>query len=225
MYDLMLVVLIHEDNYPSADSRKPRGSGLCYPTALVLPNLFTISLSSYFRFAPRLLLSIFYSYISVAVATSAMARRGTVLITGCSDGGIGSALATVFQARDFHVFATLRDPAKASELSKLSNVTVLRLDVTDSSHIAAAVKTVEGETGGKLDYLINNAGRNHFMPLLDENIDAAKRIFDINVWGTLAVTQAFAPLLIDAQGALINITSISGYLNIPWMGRPWLDLF
>ena len=128
-----------------------------------------------------------------------------------------------FQERDFDVFATLRDPAKASELSKLQNVTILTLDVTNSSHINTSVQVVQEKSGGSLDYLINNAGRNHFMPLLDENIDAAKRIFDSNVWGTLAVTQAFVPLLIKAQGTLVNITSISGYLNIPWMGMPLQD--
>ncbi|TVY19437.1 Short-chain dehydrogenase cctT [Lachnellula arida] len=147
-----------------------------------------------------------------------MSLQGTVLITGCSDGGIGSALVAAFQSRGYYVFATLRDPNKASELSKLSNVMVMTLDVTNASHIAAAVQVVQGETGGSLDYLINNAGRNHFMPLLDENIETAKRIFDTNVWGTLAVTQAFAPLLIKANGTLVNITSISGYLNMPWMG-------
>jgi 1-acylglycerone phosphate reductase len=150
-----------------------------------------------------------------------MSLQGTVLITGCSDGGIGSALAVAFQSRGYYVFATLRDPSKASELSKLPNVMVITLDVTNASHIAAAVQVVQGETGGSLDYLINNAGRNHFMPLLDENIETAKLIFDTNVWGTLAVTQAFATFLIKANGTLVNITSISGYLNVPWMGRPF----
>lgn len=149
-----------------------------------------------------------------------MSLQGTVLITGCSNGGIGSALAIAFQSRGFHVFATLRDPNKASELSKLPNVMIITLDVTTASHIAAAAQAVQGETGGSLDYLINNAGSSHFMPLLDENIDTAKRIFDTNVWGTLAVTQAFAPFLIKAKGTLVNITSVSGYLSTPWIGRP-----
>lgn len=148
-----------------------------------------------------------------------MSQQGTVLVTGCSDGGIGSALALELQCRGYFVFATLRDPTKASNLSKKSNVMVLTLDVTNAAHIAAAVQVVEGESGGTLDYLINNAGRNHFMPLMDENIETAKSIFDTNVWGTLAVTQAFAPFLIKSKGTLVNITSISGYLNMPWMGR------
>jgi NADP-dependent 3-hydroxy acid dehydrogenase YdfG len=117
-----------------------------------------------------------------------MSLQGTVLITGCSDGGIGSALADTFQSRGYYVFATVRDPSKASKLSKLPNVMLMTLDVTDAFQLAAAVQVVQRETGGSLDYLINNAGRNHFMPLLDENIETTKRIFDTNVWGTLAVT-------------------------------------
>lgn len=147
-----------------------------------------------------------------------MATPKSILITGCSDGGIGSALAHVFQSRGYYVFATARTLSKMSELAKLSHVTLLTLDVMQSSHIAAATESVQRHTGGTLDYLINNAGRNHFSPILDANIDECKRIFDINLWGSLAVTQAFAPLVIKAKGTIVNITSISGHVNVPWMG-------
>jgi NAD(P)-dependent dehydrogenase (short-subunit alcohol dehydrogenase family) len=142
----------------------------------------------------------------------------TVLITGCSDGGIGSALALAFQQRGFHVFATARNTTKMSNLADLPNVTLLTLDVTDSTTIKAAVDTVAKETGGTLDFLVNNAGRNHFMPLLDEDIDQTKELFDTNVWGPLAVTQAFSPLVIKTKGSFVFVTSIAGYSNTPWMG-------
>ncbi|KAJ6108159.1 hypothetical protein N7523_009482 [Penicillium sp. IBT 18751x] len=144
--------------------------------------------------------------------------EGSVLITGCSDGGIGSGLALVFQERGYHVFATVRDPEKASALKNLPNVTLLTLEVTSLSDILAARHAVSVQTGGTLSYLINNAGRNHFMPLLDEDIDAAKEIFNINVWGPLAMTQVFAPLLIKSRGTLVNITSIAGHGAIPTLG-------
>ena len=148
-----------------------------------------------------------------------MTSMKSVLVTGCSDGGIGNALAIAFVERGFRVFATSRNTEKITKLSKLPNVTTLTLDVTNKSHIGAAVKVVEGETGGTLDILINNAGRNHFMPLMDEDMEVAKRIFDTNFWGSLAVTQALIPLLIKAKGAIVNNTSISGYVNVPWMGK------
>lgn len=56
------------------------------------------------------------------------------------------------------------------------------------------------------------------MPVLDKDLGAAKTLFEINLWGPVALTQAFAPLLIKAQGMAIYITSISGYLNVPYMG-------
>lgn len=153
-----------------------------------------------------------------------MPTTKSILITGCSDGGIGSALARVFQSRGYHVFATARTLSKMSELADLSLVSLLTLDITVSSHITAAVESVRRETGGTLDYLINNAGRNHFSPLLDASIDESKRIFDTNLWGSLAVTQAFAPLVIKAKGTIVNITSISGHLNLPWMGQLFRSL-
>ncbi|KAI0411428.1 hypothetical protein F5X98DRAFT_357197 [Xylaria grammica] len=147
-----------------------------------------------------------------------MAARKTVLITGCSDGGIGSALAATFQQRGYHVFATARDPSKMRDLEGLPNVTFLTLDIVKSDDIKAAVDAVAKHTGGTLDCVVSNAGRNHFMPILDEDLDVVRRLFEINFIGPIALTQAFAPLLIKAQGMAVYIASISGHLNIPYMG-------
>ncbi|OJJ98504.1 hypothetical protein ASPACDRAFT_1871978 [Aspergillus aculeatus ATCC 16872] len=144
--------------------------------------------------------------------------KKSVLITGCSNEGIGYGLAVQFQRRGFRVMATARSLSKMSNLEGLTDVTFLELDICDQTHIKAAVDRVTQETGGKLDYLVNNAGINHFMPLLDEDIPTAKRVFETNVWGQLAVTQAFAPLLIQARGAVVFITSIAGHVNVPYMG-------
>jgi NAD(P)-dependent dehydrogenase (short-subunit alcohol dehydrogenase family) len=148
-----------------------------------------------------------------------MALKQTVLITGCSDDGIGYGLAAQFQQRGYHVFATARNISKMSKLKDLDNVTLLQLDVVDPAHIKAAVEAVSKHTGGTLDYLISNAGHNHFMPILDEDLDTVKALFDVNVFGPMALTKAFAPLVIKAKGSIAFVTSISGYINIPWMGK------
>jgi 1-acylglycerone phosphate reductase len=148
-----------------------------------------------------------------------MTSKETVLITGCSDDGIGYGLAVQFQKRGYHVFATARDVSKMSKLRDLADVTLLQLDVIEQADIEAAVEAVTKETGGTLNYLISNAGRNHFMPILDEDIDTVKALFNVNVFGPLALTKAFAPLVIKAKGSIAFITSISGYVNIPWMGE------
>ena len=68
--------------------------------------------------------------------------RKSVLITGCSAGGIGGALADAFHAKGYHVFATARNPSKISpSLSSAENVTVLKLDVLSTESIAAAVES------------------------------------------------------------------------------------
>ncbi len=143
----------------------------------------------------------------------------SVLITGCSEGGIGSALVGSFQKRGLHVFATARTLSKMSHLEKLSNVTLLSLDVTSSSEILAAVEAVRAKTEGTLDYLVNNSGVSYVMPTLDAPIEEAKSIFAVNFWAVLEMTQAFAPLLIAAKGSVVNVSSISGYVHAPWMSE------
>ena len=136
----------------------------------------------------------------------------SVLITGCSAGGIGAALCREFQHRGLHVFATLDD------LTTLPNVTTLALDVTSAPSIADAVKTVQVKTGGRLKYLVNNSGAQYVVPTLDMDIEQAKKMYEVNVWGVIAMTQAFAPLVIAAKGTIVNIASISGHLHAPFMG-------
>ncbi|KAF2108438.1 hypothetical protein BDV96DRAFT_616274 [Lophiotrema nucula] len=142
----------------------------------------------------------------------------TVFITGCTDGGIGNALAKVLHERGFHIFAGVRDLKKIPALKDLPHVTPVILDVTKADQIKAAVKTVADATGGKLDVLINNAAINNFMPLLDERLDTIRGLFEVNFIGPIAITQAFAPLLIEAKGLAVFITSIAGYINTPYMG-------
>jgi 1-acylglycerone phosphate reductase len=117
-----------------------------------------------------------------------------VLITGCSAGGIGSSLASSFSKRGLHVFATARSLSKMSHLSSLLNITLITLDVTSPSSIASAVSTDSAHTGGKFDYLVNNAGVNYTTPFLDTSIDKATEVFGVNFWGILTTIQAFTPL-------------------------------
>lgn len=140
----------------------------------------------------------------------------SVLIIGCSNGGIGSSLAVSFQKRGLHVFATARSLSKMSHLADLPKVTLLSLDVTSFSSITEAVHAVATQTGGTLDYLVNNAGVNYISPTLDVDIGKAKAMFDVNFWGVLSCIKAFAPLLIAAKGTVINIGSILSLLNLPY---------
>jgi len=155
--------------------------------------------------------------------TRAMPSQKSVLITGCSEGGIGFALAKEFQLRGLHVFATARSTAKMAGLEGLTDVTLLSLDVTSKSSIDAAVAAVSAATGGKLDYLVNNAGTQYVMPLLDADIQKAKDLYEVNVWGVVAMVQAFAPLVIASKGSIINIASIVGLMSTPWLSEFCVD--
>jgi 1-acylglycerone phosphate reductase len=144
--------------------------------------------------------------------------KKSVLITGCSTGGIGAGLATAFQKKNYHVFATVRNPSKAPpHLSSAPNVTILTLDVLSPSSIAAAVASVTKETGGRLDVLVNNSGQNLVMPALDTSIEDGRKLFDLNFFAPLAVLQAFAPLLVEARGCVVNQSSAAGYLPMPFL--------
>ncbi len=145
----------------------------------------------------------------------AIARK-TVLVTGCSAGGVGSALVDVFRNKGYHVFATARTPSKIPESHhSASNVTVLTLDVTSTESIAAVADKVSKEAG-KLDVLINNAGGGLPIPALDTPIQEAKKLFDLNFFGALVMLQAFGPLLIKAKGCVVNNASIAGVMGFPF---------
>ncbi|KAK9326853.1 hypothetical protein V1520DRAFT_350334 [Lipomyces starkeyi] len=136
--------------------------------------------------------------------------KKTVLITGCSDGSLGAALATAFHTAGLHVYATTRNPAKMAQLAALG-IETLALDVLDQSSIDAAASKVPS-----LDILVNNAGSLYAMPFSDLSIPKAKELFDLNVWSYLAVTQAFLPLLLKSKGMIVNQTSGASVVTVPF---------
>lgn len=83
----------------------------------------------------------------------------SVLITGCSS-GIGHALARAFNAKGFKVYATARKTSSIEDLAAVG-IETLPLEATDGQSINALYEEVSCRTGGKLDYLVNNAGRSY----------------------------------------------------------------
>jgi 1-acylglycerone phosphate reductase len=83
----------------------------------------------------------------------------SVLITGCSPGGIGHSLAKEFKSKGFRVFATARKTDTISDLAALG-IETLSLEITDEKSIQALHDEVASRTNNSLDYLFNNAGRN-----------------------------------------------------------------
>ncbi|KAI1424142.1 NAD(P)-binding protein [Xylaria sp. FL1777] len=139
-------------------------------------------------------------------------NKRRVLITGCSDGGMGAALARAFHKAGFHVYATARDPARMTQLKAEEGIETLTLDTLSPTSIAECVEKVSGP----LDILVNNAGRTFLMPVVDLDITEAKKVFDLNVWGHVAVTQAFLPRIMEAKGIIVNQTSVGASLTLPF---------
>lgn len=146
--------------------------------------------------------------------------RKSVLITGCSAGGIGAGLAEAFHQKGYHVFLTLRNLSKTpTDLGNAPNVTVLQLDVLSAESIATAVESVARETGGRLDILVNNSGQNLVMPALDTTLEDGRKLFDLNFFAPMAMMQAFIPLLIKARGCLVNQSSAAGCMAMPFLSE------
>lgn len=94
--------------------------------------------------------------------------------------------------------------------------TCLPLDVTSQRSIDECRDEVARLTGGKLDMLVNNAGRTHTVPATDLDIDDVRATFEANVFGVMAMVKAFARLLIPAKGLIINLSSVSSISPYPF---------
>lgn len=138
-----------------------------------------------------------------------------VLITGCSKGSLGDALARAFHAAGHHVIATARNEAKMAHLRE-AGIEIMKLDVCDQDSINTARDQISQRTGGRVDILLNNAGGIYKCPIADMSIAAAKALFDLNVWSFIAMTQTFLPLVVKAQGTIVNHTSIASLVPVPF---------
>jgi NAD(P)-dependent dehydrogenase (short-subunit alcohol dehydrogenase family) len=139
----------------------------------------------------------------------------TVLITGTSS-GIGRAAAQYFAQKGWNVAATMRSPEKETELQKLPNLRVVRLDVTDPVSIAAAFDEAEKAFGAAVDVVVNNAGYGVDGVFEAMSDDVIRRQFETNVFGLMRVTrEAIRRMRPRKSGAIIQIASVGGRTTFP----------
>lgn len=168
---------------------------------------------------PRRIVSSIIFLVLAAFGTSpvVLAEAGNsegqkaVLVTGASS-GIGRNLAEALAEKGYFVFAGARKQADLDALNEIPNIRAVRLDVTKQDEIDAAVETVRA-SGKGLYGLVNNAGIVTLGPITEIEEDDLTWIFDVNVFGVYRVTKAFAPLIIESKGRIVNISSISGILS------------
>lgn len=125
-----------------------------------------------------------------------LGKQGITVLLGARDAGRGSEALAVLQAEGIQ--------AKA-----------ITLDVTNAASLAQAAQQVEAEYG-KLDILVNNAGVGGFdKATSEETPEDWRRVFETNVFGLIATTQAFLPLLRKSDaGRIVNLSSILGSLTM-----------
>ncbi|MFD1095388.1 SDR family oxidoreductase [Salegentibacter chungangensis] len=136
-----------------------------------------------------------------------------VLITGASS-GIGKSIAEYLIQKDYMVFGTSRNPSKNTGIS----FPLVALDVTKKETIASAVQEVLDKTG-KIDFLINNAGVGITGPIEETPDEEIKNAFETNYFGPINLIKEVLPSMRrNGGGMIINITSIAGYMGLPYRG-------
>lgn len=134
-----------------------------------------------------------------------------VFITGASS-GIGKAIGEFLHHKNFIVFGTSRNPSKVDN----SLFPLVQLDVRDSNSIASATAEVI-EKAGRIDVLINNAGVGITGPLEEIPLEEIRNNFETNLFGPIEVMKTVLPQMrIQNKGLIINITSIAGYMGLPY---------
>ncbi|WP_419826426.1 SDR family oxidoreductase [Sphingomonas sp.] len=144
-------------------------------------------------------------------------RNEIVVVTGASR-GIGAATARELARRGYHVLAGVRSDDDVRAL-KDSNLEPVLLDITDEAEIAALVRRVmDFPAGRRLRALVNNAGLAINTPLETYTLTEWRRLFEVNLFGHVAMTQALLPALIAGRGTVVNMSSVGGKVAMATYG-------
>ena len=145
-----------------------------------------------------------------------------VWITGASS-GIGQALALEFAAHGARLVLSARGEgglnlvkAKCDAISGNDASLVLPMDITDQSSLATKVELAKA-WGGRIDMLINNAGITQRSSCLNTDMSTYRAIFEVDVFGQIALTKEVLPIMIEQGSGHIAVTSsISGKIGVPF---------
>ena len=138
------------------------------------------------------------------------------MLRSCSPGGIGHSLALSFHEAGVRVFATARSASSLTSLSDLG-IETLSLQVDSEDSVQECLASIQKLTQSRgLDFLVNNAGRGYTVPALDITLDEVRLTFETNVFAPMRLVQTFSSLLIQAQGTIVMIGSVSCVVPIPF---------
>jgi NAD(P)-dependent dehydrogenase (short-subunit alcohol dehydrogenase family) len=143
-----------------------------------------------------------------------------VVVSGTST-GIGAACARRLAGEGFTVFAGVRQKVDAEALQRQTphQLTPLIIDITDEAMITEAAAMVRAAVGDRgIAGLVNNAGVVVPGPLEFQPMSDFRRQLEVNLFGHVAMTQAFLPLIRAGRGRLVNVGSIGGRVVLPLAG-------
>jgi NAD(P)-dependent dehydrogenase (short-subunit alcohol dehydrogenase family) len=144
------------------------------------------------------------------------------LLTGTSS-GIGQTTTRILDREGWRVFAAVRRMSDADKLraERSERVTPVLMDVTQQDQIDQAVKDVSDVLGAApLTAIVNNAGIGFGGPLEFNDMDETRSGFEVNVFGPMAVTRAFLPLIRRGKGGrVVNVSSAAGLAATPLLGQ------
>jgi len=144
-----------------------------------------------------------------------VAAGQVILITGCSS-GIGRATAVEAARRGHRVFASARNVADLSEITRPPSIEPLTLDVTDPSSITAAVRRVH-EAAGRIDALVNAAGYAHYGAVEEVSAEEWRAQFEVNFFGAVDLSRAVLPVMREARrGTIVMVSSVGGRIVVPF---------
>lgn len=138
-----------------------------------------------------------------------------VLITGASD-GIGAECARAFRARGARLSLCGRSEEKLQRVAQAGDLTT-SVDLTLAEAAGHLVNRTL-ERFGRIDILINNAGRGIYWPVSQTPLAETRAMFELNVFAPLALVQAVLPhMRSQGRGMIVNVGSIAGRVALPWM--------
>jgi NAD(P)-dependent dehydrogenase (short-subunit alcohol dehydrogenase family) len=149
--------------------------------------------------------------------TASSEIREIAIVTGAST-GIGAATARELARRGFHVLAGVRRDRDADAI-RGPGIEPLIIDITIPDHIQALATRVHGDPQGRaVRALVNNAAIQANVPVEVFAIDEWRRMFEVNLFGQIAITQALLPALIRSKGRVVNISSVGGKVAMATYG-------
>jgi NAD(P)-dependent dehydrogenase (short-subunit alcohol dehydrogenase family) len=137
------------------------------------------------------------------------------LVTGANS-GLGRATALLLAKQGQRVYAGMRDLEKGSKLVELASgfdLRPIKIDVTDDDSVARCAASIE-QNGDTIDVLVNNAGIGYNSVTEDIDLEVAKEVMDVNVWGAVRCIKAFVPgMRAQRSGHVVQISSITGLIG------------